>query len=41
MIAQQQRRGYVPMPEEHDARDGHAVISSAPDPETRVDSAGR
>lgn len=34
MIAQQQRRGYVEMPEEHDARDGHAVISSAPDPET-------
>src|ERR1700679_903944 len=27
---QQQRRGFVPLPEEYDAQDGHVLISSAP-----------
>ncbi len=27
------RRGLVPLPEEHDPIDGHAMIASAPDPE--------
>jgi RNA polymerase sigma-70 factor (ECF subfamily) len=30
---QQQRRAWVPLPEEHDAEDGHAMIASTPDPE--------
>src|ERR1700689_3997677 len=30
---QQQRRALVPLPEETDTRDGHAVIASAADPE--------
>jgi RNA polymerase sigma factor (sigma-70 family) len=29
----QQRRAWVPLPEEHDAEDGHAMIASTPDPE--------
>src|SRR6202035_926482 len=33
-VKQQQRRGFVPLPEEHDARDGHAMIASTPDPES-------
>jgi RNA polymerase sigma-70 factor, ECF subfamily len=33
-LKQQQRRGFVPLPEEHDARDGHAMIASTPDPES-------
>jgi len=32
-LKQQQRRGFVPLPEEHDAEDGHAMIATAPDPE--------
>jgi RNA polymerase sigma-70 factor (ECF subfamily) len=31
---QARRRGFVPLPEEGDAKDGHAMIASAPDPET-------
>src|SRR3984957_14019331 len=30
---QQQRRAYVPLPEENDAQDGHAMIAATPDPE--------
>ena len=33
-LKQQQRRGFVPLPEEHDARDGHAMIATTPDPES-------
>jgi len=29
-----QRRAFVPLPEEHDAVDGHAMIASTPDPES-------
>jgi RNA polymerase sigma factor (sigma-70 family) len=29
----QQRRAWVPLPEEHDAEDGHVLIASTPDPE--------
>src|SRR5258707_12830461 len=29
----QQRRAWVPLPEEHDAEDGHGMIASTPDPE--------
>jgi len=29
----QQRRAWVPLPEEHDAEDGHVMIASTPDPE--------
>src|ERR1700733_12690078 len=32
-LTQQQRRAFVPLPEEHDARDGHAMIATTPDPE--------
>jgi RNA polymerase sigma-70 factor (ECF subfamily) len=32
-VTQRLRRTHVPLPEEHDARDGHAMISTAPDPE--------
>jgi RNA polymerase sigma factor (sigma-70 family) len=28
-----QRRAWVPLPEEHDVEDGHAMIASTPDPE--------
>lgn len=28
------RRAFVPLPEEHDPQDGHAVIATTPDPET-------
>jgi RNA polymerase sigma factor (sigma-70 family) len=31
---QQQRRGFVPLPEEHDAEDGDAMVATTPDPET-------
>jgi RNA polymerase sigma factor (sigma-70 family) len=31
---QQQRRGYVPLPEEIDATDGHAMTATTPDPES-------
>ena len=30
---QSARRGYVPLPEEHDPQDGHAMIATTPDPE--------
>src|SRR5271170_8258458 len=33
-LKQQQRRGFVPLPEEHDAEDGHAMIAQTPDPES-------
>ncbi len=33
-LNQQQRRGFVPLPEEHDAEDGHAMIATTPDPES-------
>jgi len=32
-VKQQQRRGFVPLPEDHDAQDGHAMIATTPDPE--------
>jgi RNA polymerase sigma factor (sigma-70 family) len=32
-LKQQQRRGFVPLPEEDDARDGYAMTATAPDPE--------
>ena len=33
-LKQQQRRGLVPLPEEHDEQDGHVLIATAPDPES-------
>jgi RNA polymerase sigma-70 factor, ECF subfamily len=33
-LTQQQRRAHVPLPEEHDAQDGHALIALTPDPES-------
>jgi len=33
-LQQQQRRALVPLPEEHDAQDGHALIDTTPDPES-------
>jgi len=33
-LKQQQRRGFVPLPEEHDAEDGHALIATTPSPES-------
>src|ERR1700685_4513870 len=33
-LQQQQRRAFVPLPEEHDAEDGHALIATTPDPES-------
>ncbi len=35
-LKQEQRRAHVPLPEEYDARDGHAVIATAPDPESAM-----
>jgi RNA polymerase sigma-70 factor, ECF subfamily len=32
-VKQQQRRGFVPLPEEHDVQDGPALIANTPDPE--------
>src|SRR6267154_2740200 len=32
-LKQQQRRAFVPLPEENDARDGHAMTATTPDPE--------
>jgi RNA polymerase sigma factor (sigma-70 family) len=32
-LKQQQRRAQVPLPEEHDTQDGHALIAATPDPE--------
>jgi RNA polymerase sigma-70 factor (ECF subfamily) len=33
-LKQQQRRTFVPLPEEQDGQDGHAMIASTPDPES-------
>jgi RNA polymerase sigma factor (sigma-70 family) len=33
-LKQQQRRAFVPLPEEHDAEDGHAVVATTPGPES-------
>ncbi len=33
-LRQQQRRAQVPLPEEHDAQDGHALLATTPDPES-------
>ena len=33
-LKQQQRRALVPLPEEHDARDGYAMVATTPDPES-------
>src|ERR1700748_3679887 len=33
-LKQQQRRGHVPLPEESDAHDGHAMVANTPDPES-------
>jgi RNA polymerase sigma-70 factor (ECF subfamily) len=33
-LKQQQRRGFVPLPEEHDAQDGYAMIATTSDPES-------
>src|SRR3984885_16234972 len=33
-LKQQQRRGFVPLPEEHDAEDGDAMIATTPGPES-------
>jgi len=35
----QQRRAWVPLPEEHDVEDGHAMIANTPDPEAASMSA--
>src|SRR6202171_3902277 len=32
-LKQQQRRAFVPLPEEHDAQDGYAMTPTTPDPE--------
>jgi RNA polymerase sigma factor (sigma-70 family) len=32
-VKQQQRRAFVPLPEENDAQDGHAMIATTQDPE--------
>jgi RNA polymerase sigma-70 factor, ECF subfamily len=33
-LKQQQRRAFVPLPEEHDAEDGQALIATTPGPES-------
>ena len=33
-VKQQQRRGLVPLPDEHDPQDGHAMTATTPDPES-------
>jgi RNA polymerase sigma factor (sigma-70 family) len=33
-LKQQQRRAFVPLPEENDAKDGYAMIATTPDPES-------
>src|SRR3982074_3808296 len=33
-LKQQQRRAFVPLPEEHDPQDGYAMIATTPDPES-------
>jgi RNA polymerase sigma-70 factor, ECF subfamily len=32
-LKQQQRRAFVPLPDEQDEQDGHAMVATAPDPE--------
>ncbi len=32
-LKQRQRRAFVPLPEEHDTQDGHAMTANTPDPE--------
>ena len=32
-LKQRRRRAFVPLPEEHEVRDGEAMIATAPDPE--------
>jgi RNA polymerase sigma factor (sigma-70 family) len=32
-LKQRQRRAFVPLPEENDAQDGHAITAATPDPE--------
>src|SRR5579863_7602821 len=33
-LKQQQRRALVPLPEEHDAQNGYAMVATTPDPES-------
>jgi RNA polymerase sigma factor (sigma-70 family) len=33
-LKQQQRRAFVPLPEENDAHDGHAMMATTPDPQS-------
>src|SRR5471032_3017932 len=33
-VKQQQRRTFVPLPEEHDAQDGDAMVATTPGPES-------
>jgi RNA polymerase sigma factor (sigma-70 family) len=33
-LKQRQRQAFVPLPAEHDAQDGHALIATTPDPES-------
>jgi RNA polymerase sigma-70 factor (ECF subfamily) len=33
-LKQRQRHTFVPLPEEHDAEDGHAMVATTPDPES-------
>jgi RNA polymerase sigma-70 factor (ECF subfamily) len=33
-LEQQRRRAFVPLPEEHDAQDGRAMVADTPDPES-------
>jgi RNA polymerase sigma factor (sigma-70 family) len=33
-LKQQQRRAFVPLPEEHDAQDGYVMIATTADPES-------
>jgi RNA polymerase sigma factor (sigma-70 family) len=35
-LSQRERRQSVPLPEEHDPRDGHAMVSAAPEPEVET-----
>jgi DNA-directed RNA polymerase specialized sigma24 family protein len=36
-LKRQQRRTFVPLPEEQDVQDGHAMIATTPDPESTID----
>jgi len=35
-LAERERRQALPLPDEHDARDGHAMVSTAPEPEAET-----